>query len=328
MKTDVIHLTSAVLEVDVDPRRGADVLQVRHLPSRSRLLFETPWRDHAEAVRSASRPPASADSFGRWLEGYRGGWQVLCPNAGAEREVAGGRVGFHGEAALIPWTVVLSSPNVVDLTVTLFSVPVRIDRSVSVVDDQVTVKDTLTNLSPVRLDLDYSMHPALGGDLLAGACRLDTSARTFVADPEAPGARLVPGSSHRWPHVRDVDGVGIDLRQVPGPEMPRSLFGWLTDFEGPAWATVAAAERDLAVRLTWDAAILPHAWLWQELGATATFPWFTRARALAIEPASTVTSGAGRERTLDLAPYAAASVIVDLAVGPVDRIVPTPRGVR
>ncbi len=164
------------------------------------------------------------------------------------------------------------------------------------------------------------MHPSLGGDLLAGRCRLDTNATTFVADPLEPGANLRPGSAHRWPIVTDADGVGIDLRDVPAPGSHRSLLGWLTGFHGTAWATLTAADRDLGVRLAWDAEVLPHAWLWQELEGMDTFPWFRRARALAVEPASTVTSGPGRDQTLELGPHAETTAYVSLTVGHRDRV--------
>ena len=322
----VVHLASSVLSVDVDPRRGADILQVTHLPSGSRVLFETPWLERAEAVRAGRGRPSSPDSFGQWLEGYRGGWQVLCPNAGAEREVEGGRVGFHGEAALVPWEVLDRTPAIMDLTVRLFSVPVRIDRSVRVAQDVVTVCDRLTNESSADLSFDYSMHPALGGDLLAGPCRLDTSAVTFIADQEAPGAGLVRGSEHRWPYAHASDGAEIDLREVPGPGAARSLLGWLTGFEGRAWASLTSVSSDLCARVSWDASVLPHAWLWQELEGTAGFPWFARARALAVEPASTTTSGPGRRHTFGLAPQASTSICVDLAIGPAPSLNPNPRG--
>ncbi len=41
----------------------------------------------------------------RWIEAYPGGWQLLLPNGGDECTEQGVTWGFHGEAALVPWTV-------------------------------------------------------------------------------------------------------------------------------------------------------------------------------------------------------------------------------
>jgi hypothetical protein len=40
----------------------------------------------------------------------------------------------------------------------------------------------------------------------------------------------------------------------------------------------------IGVALSWDAALFPTAWLWQELGGSATPPWFGRTRVIGIEP--------------------------------------------
>lgn len=196
-----VLLHSDDLEVVVDPRRGADILQIRHRALQLPLLFEVPWRKRADSVRAGALP-ASVSSFGRWLEGDAGGWQVLCPNAGAERDVEGGPVGFHGEASVVPWDVSARTDSELQLSVELFSVPVLIERRVSVEGTAVHVSDVLVNLGREAVRLDYSQHPSLGGALLDQPARLDTNAATFTVDWEAPGARLEPGARHRWPHHR------------------------------------------------------------------------------------------------------------------------------
>jgi hypothetical protein len=293
-------LLSDDLEVVVDPRRGADILQIRHRALHLPLLFEVPWRKRADAVRSGALP-ASVNSFGRWLEGDAGGWQVLCPNAGAERDVEGGPVGFHGEASVVPWDVSAQTDSELQLSVELFSVPVRIERVITVEGTAVHVSDVLVNLGREAVRLDYSQHPSLGGALLDQPARLDTNAATFTADWEAPGAHLEPGAQHRWPHATTVDGSALDLRLVPGAEDPRALFGWLAGFPQRAWARLTSPACGVSVELAWDARQLPYAWLWQELSASGGFPWFGRARALAVEPGTTVTSGPDRADGLELA---------------------------
>jgi hypothetical protein len=200
------------------------------------------------------------------------------------------------------------SPGQVRLLVDLFSVPVRIARELSVHGATVEVTDTLTNLAEVPLEFDYSMHPAISTGLLTGDVRLDTSATVFVADLEAPGAGLVAGQIYPWPPP--------GVQQIPGPDARVSVFGWVTEFDGPAWTTVTAVDHGLTLRLMWDKDVLPHAWLWMELGGSPGFPWFGRVRSLAFEPASTVTSGPGRAKTLTLAGRASRRITVQFDVIP------------
>jgi hypothetical protein len=73
----------------------------------------------------------------------------------------------------------------------------------------------------------------------------------------------------------------------------------LTDFES-YWASISNPDLDLTVRLDWDGTLLPHAWFWQELNGMEGWPWFRRARVMAIEPSSTQTSGPSRASAIEL----------------------------
>ena len=313
---DLLSLGSDHIAVEIDLGRGADVLTLTHRGSGTSILFEAPWRERAEAVRHGLMPPTAADSFTGWLEQYRGGWQTLCPNAGAERPVAGGTVGFHGEASLARWEPVDAGVGHARLRTELFSVPVTIDRDLVLATDaaKLELADTVTNLSDVELEFDYAHHPALGGAFLDAACVLDTGAGLFTADPETAGNVAPAGSSHAWPAVTGPDGSVTDMRVVPPPGVARMAFGWLSDFDRGHWATVSNPDLGLTVRLSWDGACLPYAWLWQELNASAGFPWFRRARVLAIEPSSTQTSGPGRRSQLRLGPRQSIRIPISFAI--------------
>ncbi|HET7690818.1 MAG TPA: hypothetical protein VFK41_10585, partial [Nocardioidaceae bacterium] len=185
--TNLLHLWNDDLAVAVDPGRGADILSLVHRSSGVDVLFSTPWRDHADALRDGTTTPTTYDPVAGWLEAYRGGWQLLCPNAGPPRPVAGCPVGFHGEAANARWDVVAADDAGCSLVTTLFSVPVRIERSLSLQSESLLVDDTLVNLCDVHLEIDYNSHPAFGGTFLEGRVTLDTGARRYTADPGTTG---------------------------------------------------------------------------------------------------------------------------------------------
>ena len=310
-----LTLRSDDLEVVLEPGRGADVRHLVHRASGVDAFAATPWASHADAIRSGERAPTTYDPVARPLEQYAGGWQVLCPNAGAPRAVMGAPVSFHGEAWLAPWRVVSAEADRATLRTELFSLPLSIERDVSVHGAEVSVVDTLTNDSDVELtDVDYVSHPTLGGAFLGGACTIDTAARAFTTDPETT-ADLAPGGTRAaWPWLDAPDGTRFDLRTVPPAGDSHMLFGWLSDFAEHR-AAVTNHDLGLTFEIAWDGARLPYAWFWQEFNYTTGFPWYRRARAMAIEPSSTLTSGPDRRSALSFAPRESVRMAVTVRFG-------------
>lgn len=292
-----VVLESDRVRVAVDPGRGADILSIVDLPSGVDVMLTTPWRDRADAIREGRVRTTSSSSHALWLEQYRGGWQTLCPNAGGARTQEGAPYEFHGEASAATWQVDSLDGSAVCMTVELFTAPVRIRRELRLDEGTLTQHDRITNLSDRDISIDYVGHPAFGAGLLSGGAMITTDARFFVPDGADAPSGGVPAASHAWPWL-EIGAAPRDLRIVgPSPDGQR-LFGWLHGFESGRVSIVG--RRGLAVDLEWDARVLPYAWLWQESEASHEFPWFGRTRLLAVEPASTPTSGIGRSRTLDI----------------------------
>lgn len=298
------------IALTIDPGRGADILSLVHRRTGVDVLFRTPWREHADAV-CAGRTPSTLDPDAVWLEHYRGGWQTLFPNAGPARSVCGAPVPFHGEASAVPWEVDAVSRDAASLHVDLFSVPVSIERTVRLAGPTATVEDRLLNRSGAGLDVDYVQHPAFGGEFLAGDVRIDAGARRFTSDPGS-ATDAAPGSEHAWPWASGEEG-DILLGSLPADGSSRSVFGWLDDFSEHR-ASIVNRDLGLAAHLAWDGEHLPYAWFWQESNATATFPWYKRARVVAIEPASTTTSGPTRRSVLCLAPHADITLTMSISL--------------
>lgn len=311
-----LDLFTSELSVAIDPQRGADILSLTDRRTGVDVLFRTPWRERADAIRDGQRP-SSFDAWAGWLEQYRGGWQTLSPSAGDPRHVHGAPIAFHGEASVVPWRVDDTTGRAARLHVELFSVPVRIDRVVMLTGPTISIVDTLTNLSTTLLEFDYSHHPAFGGAFLDGTCRIETGARRFTSDQQTTSIQN-PGSEHEWPYAVATSGNRIDLREIPAAGASRELFGWLHDFT-THWASITNVDLGLTARIDWDGEQLPYAWLWQELNASDQFPWYGRARAIAIEPASMQTSGPGRQSALRLGPKARVEIPISVTLENVTR---------
>lgn len=284
-----LALRSDAVEVTLLPDKGCDIVQVRHRPTGTDLLFTTPWAD-----APARTAPAAADTATSWLTAYRGGWQVLLPNAGADRTAGGAALGFHGEAALVPWRELEVRPERAVLETRLVTAPLHLRRDIVVDRPVLRVTETVTNDSPDAQRVAWAHHPAFGPPFLDEGCRLTTGARTVIADADAPGTVLAAGSRHGWPTAHAADGAEVDLRRVPGPGERREVFAALTDFSSP-FAAIVNPRLGLGAGLRWSAACFPHAWLWQEVHATAGFPWFRRAYVVAVEPSSVLTGGPSGE---------------------------------
>lgn len=296
MNDSLIELRSPALAVRIDPLRGAEIASVEYLPGQFSLLARTPWADHADLVRPAriTHPAyASADS---WMEAYSGGWQVLFPHAGAPEEVQGVVRHYHGEASSIEWSVISAAASTTTLTATLATVPARITRAIEVRNNTLEVVDVIENLADTDLEYDYVHHPAFGEEFLGAGGRISTSATRFVSDPEAPLPEFDQGSRHPWPHAQDRSGGEVDLSLVPTGEDRPLRFGYLTDFDGEQRVSFTSARHGVTATLRWSDPEMSHAWFWQQVRSHPGYPWFGRGYVVAVEPATTVTSGPERAR--------------------------------
>lgn len=298
-----VTLRSPELALVLDPSFGADILSIKTVKSDQELLLKTPWADRAEEVISGQQTPFSLDPVAHWMEHYRGGWQLICPNAGPPRDIHGAAVGFHGEASISVWKIIEIKPESIRIQLDLVSVPIQIERMISLVGNEISIIDVITNLSALDLEFDYSSHPAFGGSLLDGEVLIETSAKKFILDEESESPHGPSGSSHQWPLVKGENGRTLDLSHIPPNGTELGVFGWLCEFDGSKWYRISNKEQNLSFEMHWESEYLDFAWFWLEFNNLQGFPWFGRVRTFAIEPSSTQTSGKLRKSILTLSPY-------------------------
>ncbi len=288
----MITLSAGPLSLTFDPDYGGDITSL--LAHGRELLYQTSWREHAQLAINDPAARLYSDPTSSWLERYRGGWQLLCPTAGAGGPDPSAPVLFHGEASRARWLVESSSPTAATLGVDLQTATLSIRRTIEVESESVTVADTVTNTGGSQCVFDFAHHLAFGADLLDGECVIESGATSFVKDWAYSGSPSLEVEIP-WPPSGE-DRVDIVAnRPATGFE-----FGWLTGFERK-WARVKNESNGLAVSLEWSDA-LPYAWVWQELDSSPGWPWFGRERVLAIEPSSTPTSGPRRQSSTRLLP--------------------------
>lgn len=271
----MITLRTSSLTVRVDPDAGALIVHVGPTDHEN-VLFLGDWRSPIRASRSTSYGSPVMD----WLSEYRGGWQELFPNAGADCVVAGTPLPFHGEVSAGRWEVVAEDHSSVTLRCPA-RLPVVLERTMRLATGNPTllIEEQVTNEADLPVDFVWGHHPAFD---VAPDSRIDLPGRAVRADDGLDGtpADLQPGGVGRWPTAIGRDGREVDLRIVP--DAPRQRLVYLPDV-ADGWAAIRDLKRRRGIGLAWDVATFPHVWLWQEIGGPG-FPWYGRARITAMEP--------------------------------------------
>lgn len=284
-----IRMDNAHLSVTVLLDQGGDILNLTHKRTGADVLWKVPYPVREPGIG----PPPSGNSFAHWLHYYRGGWQTILPTFGPEVIYQGATIPFHGEAARRPWQLqreeVTNDVTVIDVLTELASLPLRVERSISLSNSRalIDVVETVTNLSAQPVDCMWAHHPAFGAPLLSGNSRIYTGAHTVTPDPayDVAGNDLQPGAISEWPFAISKDGNRVDLSRTPEPASGISRVVSLSNFEH-AWCALHNPSIPLGIALCWDGELMPYMCLWQEAGGTLGFPHYGRTYTTALEPSS------------------------------------------
>ncbi|MGC8880532.1 MAG: aldose 1-epimerase [Anaerolineae bacterium] len=285
-----LRLENDQLRATVLLDKGADIYELVYKPRGVDVLWKTPW-----GLREPARGAAlSLDSETTWLEYYPGGWQVLFPNGGDECSYHGVRLNMHGEASLIAWEChgIFQGATFaeVQLETRLLRSPFRMRRTLRVEQGRpaLFIHERITNEAGEPMDYMWGHHPAFGAPFLSGACWVDTAARTLLADEVLIGTHnpLQGEQRYIWPLVETASGL-VDMSRVPGLNEPRYTLGYLADFES-GWYAITNPELGFGVGLSWPVDVFPYAWLWQEMHASAGFPFYKNCYTMAIEPNTSI----------------------------------------
>jgi len=303
----VIELQSASLRVVVDTDRGGEIVHVGP-PDGPNVLFYEPWQTPVRAGSSMSYGNGTLD----WLSHYRGGWQVMFPNAGDECTVDGVPHPVHGEVSSSPAEIIEASAEELVLR-SPTRLPVHLERSIRLASDRAVlqISERIKNETDQSFAYAWGHHPAFAAtpgmwiDLPAGPVHFDGLARGGEPDV-ATGV---------WPEVLRPNGQTESLDRVPAPPVGRVCV--LPD-RPAGWAGLRDPESGHGVGLAWDVEAFPHLWLWQQLGGP-DFPWYGRARIVALEPVS-IWPGDGLARAIErgrartLPPRGSASAWITLSL--------------
>jgi hypothetical protein len=273
----MIELRSPDLLVELDPDHGAEITELTDLRSGLALLGHPPFEPE---------PPCSGDLDElSWTARYRGGWQILAPNAGNSCDVGGVRHGFHGRASVDRWELISHETDRAVLR--WLGHGLELTRVVSLTGDTVAVELSWTATTDAA-PLIAVEHIVFGRTLLEPACEIAAVADA-VADAvayelsETDGPLRPPPDLARWPALHRRDGR-VEVSGERSLEQPRASLATVTGWS-MGQADLTNRHAGVAIQLEWDAAKLGAVWLWEEVRASGGL-WGTNTELLGFEPAS------------------------------------------
>lgn len=268
--TRALALVSDRFAACIDPRHGAEIFVLVDLERGRNVLAGPPF--------SPEEPDRTDIGFEAWVRAYRGGWQIVAPNVGAQCSLDGEKHAFHGHASTAQWEVESDGRN--EAVLTWRGHGVRLRRRILVDGEGVHVETEAQALERPA-PLLVAEHVAFGTELLDPEATVDVAAgRAYEWGGDGPLGP--PAGAPSWPEALLLDGRVERVDRMP-EQGPSRLLTVADVPEGRA--LVANGGRELAYQLTWDADPLRHVWLWRE-EHSAGGPWRNRASVVVVEPAS------------------------------------------
>lgn len=273
----VVRLASASLTIEVLPELGAAITSVRRTGDDLELMHQTPW-----GLPSRGIPQLTATAEVQRYDVDPGGWQSIFPNGGDTVTIDGADQGFDGEARISPFDIAELSDTRIRMTTRLRRSPVEMTKIIEVLDDTVTVTESVRNLGIDDRDVMWGSTVQFGAPLISKDTEVECG--TALVHPDAT---ILYDADYEdvmpWPRTPGRSSV-INLRYLPdrGSE---NRVAYLTDLDQTR-ATITNRAVGCAVRLEWDADPWPYLWYYLEAGGTDGHPWFGTGYFLALTPSS------------------------------------------
>jgi len=274
----IVELATPAIAVRIDLTRGGTITHIGKTFDKNENVLAWYEFDEIEEL-PIDYPHGESEHY--WISRYRGGWQLLTPNADKECDAGGRHHSFHGESSILPWRLQDLSANDITHDVTIFDA-LHVKRIAHLESNRpaLTVSTTIKNVGDKVEPFIKVEHIAYRG-----------SDNGVVTGPENTIWKFADYieegyfEEFKW---KEMDSFGINIRNRDMTKEGRLVY-MLRESEG--WIEWYNPDFEQRTRASWDPKEFPNLWYWQENGADI-FPFYKRSKITALEPAS-VPPGTG-----------------------------------
>ena len=252
------------------------------------MIWHSPngYKDPKVHIERISR---QEDEF---TDNYGGGWNDVFPNYGFASSNRGTRFGGHGESSLLPWScksVETENGHVTaNLTLNCLRYPLHAEKTLTLEGSRLSISEDIQNLGEQEIELSWAQHIAYGEPFVSQDLEIDIPAvRAITHGYDMSHERLKRETSFDWPLAPGKDGGKVDLSKIPDRNLRIQEDFPITELPTPSYK-IYNPTLDLGVELRWNSAF-PYLWYWLNWGIL-DYPWFGRARTLALEPTTTTNT--------------------------------------
>jgi len=311
-------LENKLLRVSILLDKGSDIFEVKYKPLDVDVIWHTPWgyRDPSGHVQSL------ATEDGSFLDLYGGGWNDIFPNFGQASANRGTRWGLHGESSLLPWTCEIGNTEDggepgAKLSMECVRYPLSATKLIKLDRAETTlhVVEDIRNIGEQEVELSWAQHIAFGEPFVSEHLSIDipaVKARTQLN--EVKQERLSRNKIFEWPIAPGLSGKGVDLQRIPDHAERVQDDLVITELREPRYR-LYNSKLQLGVEVTWNPEVFHFLWYWLNWGVL-DYPWFGRARVLALEPVTGsedgLASNINASKAVSLAPGATLQGRIDM----------------
>jgi hypothetical protein len=263
MENDLLRL-SVLLD------KGSEVIEFLHKPTDTDFMWRSPLV-HLDPYKYLQSVPNTID----FRDYYMGGWQEIFPVGGAGFELAGARIGNHGELWGLPWGCQVVQDEAEEVQVKLWAYTLRtpfyVEKSLSLRRGTpvLSISERIENLGEIDLGIMWGHHPAFGESFLDEHCVLRAPAGSMLDEQGRPCA---------WP-VHE----GGDFRRILPKHSDKWNMYFLQDLS-EGWYALVNQKKRLGFGMAWDKSLFRYLWFWGCYNFRNLSPWYGRAYTVAVEP--------------------------------------------
>jgi galactose mutarotase-like enzyme len=246
-----------------------------------RELLQPPLAPYAPRTRTMSFDAGDAS-----------GWDECLPSVAActvPTELGPVSVPDHGDLWRVPWDVQIAEPTSASFRGQCFSLPLVVDRSVSLTaieqGAKLTLDYTVSNTGNAAAPWSWAAHPlftAAAGDRIT----LPPSVKTLRLEGSGGNRLGVQGDSIDWPLATLADGSTTDLSIAAGADsgIGDKLFAGPL-FKEQGWCVLDRFSAGIRIKVSFEPTATPYLGLWICYGGWPDRPG-PKQMCVALEPAT------------------------------------------